>query len=33
MEITPEKFKVWEDDADTVSAIQATADKLQLLEE
>jgi len=31
MEITPEKFKQWEDDADTVSAIRAAAGKLQLL--
>ena len=31
MEITPDRFKQWEDDADTVSAIQAAADKLKLL--
>jgi len=29
MEITPEKFKRWEDDPDTVSAIQAAAEKLK----
>jgi len=31
MEITPEKFKQWEDDAATVRAIRAAAAKLQLL--
>ena len=31
MEITPDKFKQWEDDADTMSAIRAAADKLQML--
>ena len=32
MDITPEKFKVWEDDADTVSGIQAAARKLHQFE-
>jgi multimeric flavodoxin WrbA len=31
MEITPDMFKQWEDDQDTVSAIQMAADKLKLL--
>jgi hypothetical protein len=33
MEVTPDKFKQWEDDADTVSAIRAAADKLRRLGE